>query len=296
MDTIKKERLTNTTIPRVYEALFNEGGDIALLRYLDSDEKTIQTFVARIPETEPGQEGTLRGEFLPRDIRDLSLSPVKNEVFYMLKTDDGVAGFVAPLKSPAQRIQIFSFPISEWIAQWTDGKTIILTSKASAFVPGYAYAIPSDGKTGMKKTLGGFPGLTTLFNANGSRALFSSSVQGGMALWTSDLKKNSSRSTIFGTLPEKCVWGKDGITIFCGIPASLNPASYPDDWYKGLVSFTDTVWKIDTETGASFALLDPGDLGSDFDIIKPFLSADERYLFFTNKKDMTLWMLDLLLI
>src|SRR3989338_6779767 len=37
-------RLTNATIPKVYEALWQKGGERTLLRYLKDDEETIDTF------------------------------------------------------------------------------------------------------------------------------------------------------------------------------------------------------------------------------------------------------------
>lgn len=293
VDTMEKKRVTNTTIPRVYEALFNKNGTFAILRYLDDDEKTIETFIGKIPESDAGREGTLTGEFLPRDTKDVSVSPTKDEIYYLTENKEGSDGFVASLKNPAQRTRVFSFPFTEWISQWPAVGTITLTSKASYAAAGYAYSLSLDGKTEVEKLIGGFSGLTTLVNNDFSRAIFSSASQNRITLHFVNPKTHASIPTVFGTLPEKCVWGKDGISLYCGIPGSLPRAAYPDEWYQGVVSFTDSIWKIDTDTWASFDLLEPGDLGSNFDIIKPFLSPDERYLFFTNKKDMTLWVFDL---
>ena len=65
-----------------------------------------------------------------------------------------------------------------------------------------------------------------------------------------------------------------------------------DLWYQGLISFSDSMWIIDTKTQTTNILINPIDVvGKEIDIIKPILSPDENYLFFVNKKDSTLWQL-----
>ena len=79
--------------------------------------------------------------------------------------------------------------------------------------------------------------------------------------------------------------GKDDVFAYCAIPPSVPRAEYPDAWYQGSVSFSDVFWKIDTATGAAFFLANPKEFGAgNIDAVNPFLSDDERYLFFTNKK------------
>ena len=93
------------------------------------------------------------------------------------------------------------------------------------------------------------------------------------------------------TLPEKCVWSlKEKGIIFCAVPFTLDSADYPDDWYRGKISFKDAIFKINYLTGEN-KVVGEEILTLDFDAINPFLSSDEKYLFFTNKKDSALWSL-----
>ena len=66
----------------------------------------------------------------------------------------------------------------------------------------------------------------------------------------------------------------------------------PDQWYQGLLSFNDTFWEVNTDTGEITFLADPkGETGKEFDVIQPVISVNEGYFIFTNKKDGTLWSL-----
>lgn len=288
----KKEKITNTTIPRVHEAFFSGDAEFVVARYLDDDAQTIETFVGEIPK-EKG--GALKGEFLPRNAFDVVLSPSKTDVLYLLRDESGATGFRAPLSQPAKRTFVFSFPFSEWIPQWVRGSLVVLTTKPSAVTSGYAYVVSGTGGE-PKKIFDGVFGMTILVNGAGTSALISNSspVLSVYTLNGASLVVNSgSAKQVAFTLSEKCVWAKDDRHAYCAIPSSTPSGIYPDSWYQGSVSFSDTFWRVDTETGTSEVLVDPAALGAAIDGIKLFTSPDETYLFFTNKKDMSLWALDL---
>ena len=73
--------------------------------------------------------------------------------------------------------------------------------------------------------------------------------------------------------------------IYCGVPNLIPHLDYPDEWYQGIVSFNDSIWKVNISTGEISLLLEE----TNTDIIKPFLSPNEDYFIFINKKDNTLW-------
>lgn len=295
-ETVKRERVTNTTIPRIHEALFSRNGDFVVARYLDEDDETIETFVGKIPTKRPGEEGKLVGEFLPRNIQDISVSQTKDDVFYLLRDDTGALGFMAPLADSAKRSQIFAFPFSEWLSEWSGDTKIALATKPSSGVSGYVYTVSTTGATNQEpqKVFGGAGGLATRINKDASYYLYSDS---GPTLWIYNAVKRNSARTIFKTIPDKCVWAKDNITFYCAVPDSLPRGQYPDSWYQGAVSFSDTVWEININATSTGALpvqrLSDTSLPNGIDATKLFVSSNETYLFFINKKDMTLWALDM---
>ncbi len=108
------------------------------------------------------------------------------------------------------------------------------------------------------------------------------------------MKNSVTAAFAITALPEKCLWTKDSITLFCGAPNEIPEGMYPDSWYQGKVSFSDALWKINTETGALNILAIPEeDAREEIDLIDPMLSPDEHTLIFRNKKDSSLWSLQL---
>ena len=291
VETLKNTRITNTTIPAVYEALWGENGESVIIRFLNKTTGAIESFSAHIVRQEEViEEAILEGEFLPSGIKEIALSPTKGTMFYLAPGGDGTVGTRSKIDG-TEKVEVFDFPFTEWLAQWATNKTIFLTSKASNTVSGYVYTLSAAGGP-LKKVLGDISGLTTLVNGSGTKVLYSESTVNGFSMSVHDVATGESKKLGITTLPEKCAWSNDNVTIYCGVPENISQGQYPDVWYQGLLSFTDTIWKADTETGYSEILLKPADTaGANLDIIKPFLDKDEGYFFFINKKDSTLWAL-----
>ena len=90
-------------------------------------------------------------------------------------------------------------------------------------------------------------------------------------------------------MPEKCIWGLGSLYIYCGIPSSIGNTE-PDSWYQGLTSFNDNFIKINPQDGSNTTIGQPSE---GIDATHLFLDDKEQTLFFTNKKDSTLWSLAL---
>ena len=110
------------------------------------------------------------------------------------------------------------------------------------------------------------------------------------------MKSGAETALPLQTFPaEQCVWSIATSTLlYCASPSDLPNAAYPDAWYQGAAVLSDDLWLADTLSGAVIlvALLEET-AGIAIDVIDPFLSSDERYLFFRNKNDSTLWSLKL---
>lgn len=293
-DKIDERKFSSTVIPRVHEAYFGNKGESVVMRYLKTDDITIETFVGNIPKEVLGADTTgdneVKGSFLPANIKDVSISPDNLKLFYLLNVGDNIVGTTSGLLDN-RKVQIFDSPFTEWLSWWPRSGVITLTTKPSAGVPGYMYAVDPNIKK-LNKILGGVNGLTTLASPDGKLVIYGSN---DLSLNIYDIATKSSDILGVRTLPEKCVWDKTSSIVYCAVPKQPEGVMYPDSWYKGEVSFRDEIWKIDIKSGNTTMLLDPiltaG--GEEIDGMKLGLDEEENYLFFVNKKDSYLWELKL---
>lgn len=282
LDTKKVTKVSNSTIPGVYDVLVDKLANTFIYRYLSSDNKTITSFLATL--------GNEKGEFLPSNIIELALSPDKTKAFYLVKNSNGVVGFTLFFEEN-KKSQVFTSSFSEWQAQWVTNNKIFLTTRPSWSLDGSLFSLDITSGT-LTKIFGGTSGLTTLANKDGSLVLFGSSLQAGPKLWLLNTKDHTTKDLNSYGLPEKCVWGYDNVSIYCAVPNVVVGEQYPDYWYQGLTSFEDYFVKIDTETAQRSTLANSKN-EIPVDATRLFLDNKESYLFFINKKDSTLWSLDL---
>jgi len=293
--TTKKERVTNTTGIGLKEVFWGENGSSIMVRYLLDD--TIKTFLASIVlprEKILGESiGELFGDFIPDDVEEVAVSPDGDQFFYLVPFSGGSAGIVSDFKDK-EKESIFNFPFSEWLILWPQKNTIILNTKPSAFVDGFAYKL--DVETGdISRLIGGIDGLNTLHSPSIDKVLYSQGISSGIRTFIFNTENSEKVRLPISTLSEKCVWGSvDVETVYCGVPGTIQRGDYPDEWYQGIVSFSDSIWKLDTETNTPERLSVPSlVVEEEIDVIQPFLSKNEVFMFFINKKDSSLWSLKL---
>lgn len=282
LDTKATGKVSNSTIPNIYETFFDGTASSVLYRYLDQDGKTITSFLATL--------GSNKGEFLPNDILDASVSPDKTKFFYLTKSANGVVGTVRMFKD-IKKTQVFNSSLSELLSQWVAIDKIYLTTKASGLVEGSLFSLNITNGV-MTKIWGGVRGLTTVANKDGAIVLYSSSLLGSPKLGFFNAKDHTSKEIGLYGLPEKCIWSNDAISVYCAIPDNITSGIYPDSWYQGLTSFNDHFVKINSQTGEINSLSESYADGQ-IDATHLFLDKAESKLFFINKKDSTLWSLDL---
>ncbi len=286
------EEISNTTIPRVTETLWTPSGDSLLVRYTKDDSDEIDTFYGKltVATSSESELGSVDGDFLDTNIQELTLGG-KNKIFSMQNTGGQTVGVISNPDGKKQT-GIFKSPLTEWISEWPKEGTIALTTKASFQAPGFLFFL-NTANGNVKKILGNIDGLTTLTNGDTSYILYSESTSQGFRLNTFNVKTGESNLAAVQTLPEKCTWSKtDSATVWCLVPKFQTPGNYPDDWYQGETSFSDNIWKMNVKTGES-ELVVSIDNGVDIDGINLFTDKAENTLFFTNKKNMTLWSYDL---
>ncbi len=287
-----EKRLTNTTIPKVYEALWSKTGTALIARYARDGSETIESFSARIVQGTAGKEGELQGVFLPRDIMDASVSPDGAALFYLQEKNGGAIGIRSDFEGDG-KTQLWTSPVSEWLAAWPSANKITLLSKPSFLASGMLISLdPGSGATAL--LLRNIPGLTALLNPVTPDILYSVSAETNISLALVNSATGKRSDARFTTFPEKCAWSKNGERLYCGVPKVIPTGSYPDVWYQGVVSFEDEAWSLTTATGATERILDiSGKRGIPIDLTRPEVSADEKFLIFTDKESGTLWSLQM---
>ncbi len=287
-------KLTTTSIPKIVESYFaGKGATQAILRYA-GDNNSIQSFSGSIPLI-PYKDGTpdttLRGSYLAENIVSMAVSPDQEKIVTVAKDTNGSIGTIS-LPDGTKKTQIFSFALSELIAQWPSTKVVTITTKPAAKFPGYMYSIDVTSKV-MKKVIGGINGLTTLSSPDMKMVLFSKSVNNSV---TTSIYNIAAKSVVplpgATTLPEKCVWQSSSI-LYCAVPSYFANADYPDAWYQGSVSFVDQIYKIDVNNLTTTSIGTPSSVGASIDAINLVVDPSNTFLVFTNKKDGSLWSLDL---
>lgn len=276
------DRLSNTTIPRVQEALWSPDGRHFIARFLDESNSYIRTFAGEL--TEGGSlEYQVEGTFLPRDITSIDISPSGNQIFYIEDIRDGSRGVIADISGDNPR-EVLNSPLREWRVEWATASEILLTTKPSAGVKGYAYSLNPD--TGAQtKVIDGVKGLVATMSPDGDHILYSESSQNQTKLFLYNRNSRTREQMQITTLADKCGWASDGEDIYCGVPANLTQ-ELPDEWYKGLHSFRDSLFRINTSGGFVEEIIDPTEALDMTDII---VSDDGDYVGFIDRKSDTVW-------
>lgn len=304
--TYIETRISNETHSGLAEALWGNGGKSVVIRFVNYNNPeggdaikssilnlgdTIFSFTRSTSTTQASEFVRTEEVFLPDYIPFMvTAEDGVDKVFYLENGASASAGSIALFKNVADISKIFSSSFTEWLPQFPNQNLVTLTSKPSANVPGHLFFIDPKTKSSTK-ILGGINGLTTLTSHDGKFVLFSE-VQGnkpGLSLY--DTTKKEIRPLPLQTLSEKCAWGfKNTAIAYCAVPQGLEPATYPDEWYQGTVSFSDAVWVIDATDGRTQKVMTPSDYNApSLDIINPVLSSDDYYLLFMNKVSGTPW-------
>lgn len=140
-------------------------------------------------------------------------------------------------------------------------------------------------------------GVDLLWSPDGKIAAVSVSDEKGgkktdLAIMNSD--GGQFQSLNFPTFVKKCAWSTDAKFLFCAMPGNIpEGAILPNDWQEGKIQTADTFWKIELASGKKDRLVEADKIGGSYDALNPFLSSDEKFLFFINKVDGKLYKLKL---
>lgn len=91
--------------------------------------------------------------------------------------------------------------------------------------------------------------------------------------------------------PEKCVFNiATQNSLWCASSASELSRTSQSDWHKGLITFTDLLWKIDTISGEATLVENLVETsGRYIDVVDISVDREGSFLLFKNKLDDSLW-------
>lgn len=248
-----------------------------------------QEKIARAEFEQLERKHKLSGFFLPQNITQITINPNGEEVFYIREDNVGVVGIVRNLIDETKET-IFESPFTEWLSFWNNNDSIEITTKPSYAAEGFSYQLDPD--TGRYfKSLPERKGLTTLASPDNKNVLIMESIDDTTRLSLHNRESNRARPLTIQTFVEKCTWSSDSNYLYCAAPNSLAYGEeYPDIWYQGIESYTDSLWKIDVTSSEETVL---ADINTDYDesLDVEIISIDTKneYLYFIDKKTEHLW-------
>lgn len=300
LSTLTKTKVTNQTLPKIYEAYFRPDGNAVLLRFLKDDSDVVENLILTLtppqgtstPSTSSGQADSLYAVSstpLRGDVNAVTVGS-NNTLIYALRDTSSI---VSSTFNGTGVKTLLTSPFTDWRLA-AAGNSLVVYTKASTDVSGFAYTLNTSSKA-FTKILGPLNGLVVIPNISGNQVLYSYSENNKTRTFAKNLTNNTQTEILPTTLAEKCIWSiKQTSILFCGVPVDESGGGEPDGWYRGLTHFSDRIWLFDTKLEIAQVLVEPKlSLDIDVDITEPRLSPDEDYLIFINKTDLSLWVLRL---
>lgn len=295
LSTLAKTKVSNQTLPKIYEAYFRPDGNAVLLRSLKDDSDVVENLTLALTPPQGTSTNTLYA---------VSSTPLRgnvgsvavgsgNTLFYTLRDTSSI---VSSLFNGTGIKTLLTSSFTDWRLA-SAGNNLVVYTKASASTPGFAYTLNTSNKAFIK-ILGPLNGLIVIPNSSGNRVLYSYSENNKTKLFAKNLQSKALYEILPTTLAEKCIWSIKNVgRFFCGTPVDSPRTEEPDSWYRGATHFSDRIWLFDANTEIAQVLVEPKlSLGVDIDMAEPKLSPDEDYLIFINKTDLSLWALRLKLL
>lgn len=278
-------QVSNVYIPNIYEAVFGSKNQTALLRFLRDDMRTIATYSVPIPPLNPDGTRTQKaGVYLPDNLQQIAVSPDGSQVARLSTDAQGTALTLStPTNTGISLLLRQSF--SEWLLTWGGAKTLYLQTKASAQALGYLYKVDTTEKK-LRRVVGDINGLTTSVSPSGTYVLYSQSGNNGFVTKLLNTKTNTTRTLNLSILPEKCAWLQNE-DLLCAGNTFVAEGTYPDDWYKGVISFNDALYRIYTNTITYETIYDGTERS--FDMTNLAVDETNSTLYFIDKPTGILW-------
>lgn len=286
------ERVTNTLVPRTYEALI--AGNRVVMRGID-ESGAVTTQLADIASTStPAGPAPLKSRRLVNDIREVALEQNGSAIVYIVETAAGGKGVRSSWDGKSEK-QVFSSTIVGWQIHLLENGQLILTENAEDNITGRTYRINDGAFQGVVDARG----LTFLPHPTLAAYLYGESAGAGPTLFARVSETSSPTSLPLRTVAEKCVFAPASVkaaqgklaalVAYCAVPRQLPPPDFLGKWYRGEIHTADTWWKVDVRANSAEPLY--ASANATFDVEDPVIDSSGDYIAFRNAVDKTLWLL-----
>jgi hypothetical protein len=274
-------QVTNTVVAGVYDAyIFNKGKRV-IMRYKDGTDSGVLGITATIPNISPsGEPSPLENlEYLNSEVTSVAVDSLGVGAAYAVRTESGSSFYSISSGAP---VLIASSPFGEWDLSF-GGTALYGTSKPSSYAMGVTVTLPS-----FRIVIGERAALMT--KPSSSFFVGSSWVPGGISTFL--ISPSRSTSLSLKTLASKCGWGSSTY-LLCAVPETLplSEGVLPDDWFKGLVRFSDSLVEVDAVSGEESPFFSFEEKFGTFDVTSITFSPDDSFISFINKNNGELWMI-----
>jgi hypothetical protein len=276
-------RISNKTLPAIQSAVWTPDASVAFVQYLEKNTAGEQISTYALPSNGEG------GYMLEKNISEVAVTGSSTLVTLAPSSNGSIASVSSTAGSGVRTL--FSSLLGS-LRLTTGGGVTVATTKASSKSSGYAFLVsPKDGS--FTRILGPFPGLTTLLSPSGKFLLYSYLEKGKLVLAVFDMTAHTATRLPLGTLPEKCAWTSDSLSLYCGVPTTLT-GTLPDDWFQGAVATSDRIWQVDLQSRVATQVVDLQTVGAGaIDAVSLDIDRSSDVLIFTDRTTGYLWMYDL---
>lgn len=272
------KQITNISIPNLITSIWSFDKSQAINIYEDNGrvKKAIFNISAQ------------KAIELNSNIKFINFSPNKNKIAYQFVDERlGINKISIADSNDTNWQTIFNIRIDNAKIYWPSENLLAITTPPSGLIKGSALIKKiDDSQSGLIKLITDAYGLTIKYSDDGAKLIFSQTDQYGHNPSIYLLKDgNFSENLNISTISDKCAFSKNN-NLYCAVPEVINGSLIlPDDFYKGLTSFSDTLKKIDLINNRTSTIFNPKDFNKDFNMSDLTVSPNEDYLVFINKKD-----------
>lgn len=286
------QKISNITVQKIYSTIFSKNKDSFIYQTLSFNNEQIQTSFAKLVFS-TSTEVQLSQNQISSTVNDFIFNSDANKLVFSVKQNNTSSIYTSDMDRTKEK-PVTTLSFNEFIFDSINQNEVLITTKASRDIPGYAYTLNLT--TGsLNKILGNINGLLVKVSPDKKYYIYSQSEYSRPSVRIYNTETKTTNIITIDTLPsEKCVFSqKNKDEAYCFGSLIYKPSTYPDDWYKGKITNYESLYKINLTNNFTQALysFEEGELS--FDVTNPKLTTKDNFIVFENKNDFTLWSIDL---